>query len=182
MPVLAVTQAFPGAGKTLITKYLEKECSFSRFCIEDYLWKRLGRDWWERAKKYDEFWWQGVYERVIFRPAHSSLQQGKSVAVDTTAGLTIWPINHYRIADIFQRNPKAESFLLEILSKPEIRHRRISQRHNIPLEKAKEWDNSYDWKRRWKPGKLPVSVLRYTNNTESDLKRVLEDLKKRFRK
>ena len=182
MPFLVVTQALPGAGKTVITRFLEQECGFARLCLEEYLMGKLGRGWWVRVKGKDDFWWQSLYENRVFHPTEQSLKEGKSMAIDTTAGATKWMVNHYRIQELFLRGGKAEKYILEIQANPEIRHQRIAQRHGISLKAAKKWDENYVWKRRWQPANPGVAVLQYTNNTHHDLERIKKDLRGRFKR
>lgn len=181
MPFLVVTQALPGAGKTVVTTYLQ-QLGFVRLCLEDNLRKKYGKDWWIKAKKKSSWWWFEEFEKTIFKPARGSLKQGRSVVVDTVIGATKWPENHYRIENLFLRNGQANRYLLEIVARPSLRHKRIAERNRIRPAQAKKWDENYSWGKRWQPRGIPVKILQYKNNTPSDMETIKNDLKKNFGK
>ena len=182
MSFLIVTQALPGSGKTIITSFLQRQFNFIRLSVEDDLRKRYGKNWWATVKKNSPWWWHEEFQKALFRPTEESLRKGRNVVVDTVIGATKSPENHYRIENLFLRNRKAESYLLEIVAKSSIRYRRIAERNRISMVKAKGWDNTYLWRKRWQPQGIPVKVLRYTNNTPKDLERIKKDLKSIFKK
>jgi len=172
MPYVIVTQALPGAGKSVVSRYLERELGFVRLSPEDYYEEKLGPQWHQKLEHNPRYTIDAF--KAVLKGRNSALQKGKSVVVDTARGvITESPDHRKKILDkIF--NCTAEKYLLEIFVDPAILARRISRRESISLKEAKAWLSPYSWESRYVPP-TDVTIIGYTNRDFEDIKNDLRD-------
>ncbi len=177
-PYLVLTTGFPSAGKSEISKYLQKELGFVRLSTDDIRKSYFDVDNYHTYKN------DVLYQKKEFiltdtlnRSKLTSLYYGLDVVIDSSAGFE--KIRDQFLDTKINENSmiSADKFLIYLKVDEDILRERnkIKGRKNNPVKEWKEfWQDpikSEDYK-----------LITYENNVSIDLDKILQDIDKRFRR
>lgn len=190
-PYLIITTGFPGAGKSVITGYLERALNFTRISTDDIrkdLWGVGPNDY----HKYEKHHFFREKEGTVFNFLNTlkleKIFRGKDVVIDATSFNNRIRNNFFDTHDPnythieawdapIKKDPSnmpAQKVLIELNVSPE----EITKRNKA---KGRTNDVYADWVGSWEePTGKSYEIITFNNNTEEELPKILTSLNKLF--